>query len=172
MIVLTRTTSLRKVPATGFTKKWLQLPQHHTLLFLDSSVVLKKKSVILLLINYPKCVTIPLIFSCQIALEIFTKLQNICRILGDNQRSSREGQVEGVSGLRPVSAFGTKHGPDAPPRAEHVERLREAVVVNDSGVHGKEPHQQDDVAASKHHVEHLQAHTHTHTYCMPLYCKV
>lgn len=58
--------------------------------------------------------------------------------------------------LRPVGAFGTKHGPDAPSRAEHIERFREAVVVNDSSVDGKDPHQEYDVATGKHHVEHLK----------------
>lgn len=39
--------------------------------------------------------------------------------------------------LRPVGSFGAEHGPNAPSRAEHVEGLGEAVVVNDAGVDGK-----------------------------------
>lgn len=58
--------------------------------------------------------------------------------------------------LRPVGSFGTKHGPDTPSRAKHIERFREAVVVNDSSVDGEDPHQKYDVATGKHHVEHLQ----------------
>lgn len=58
--------------------------------------------------------------------------------------------------LRPVGSFGTKHGPDTPSRAEHIERFREAVVVNDSSVDGEDPHQKYDVATGKYHVEHLQ----------------
>lgn len=58
--------------------------------------------------------------------------------------------------LRPVGSFRTKHGPDAPSRAEHIEGFRETVIVNDSSVDGEDPHQEYDVATSKHHVEHLQ----------------
>ncbi len=63
-----------------------------------------------------------------------------------------------VADLRPVGSFWAKHGPDAPPRAKHVEWLWEAVVINDARIDGEDSHQQDDVAASKHHVEHLQRH--------------
>lgn len=69
--------------------------------------------------------------------------------------------AELVADLRPVGSFGAKHGSDAPSRAKHVEWLGEAVVVNDTGVDGEDPHQQDDVATSKHHVEHLQRDTTT-----------
>lgn len=61
-----------------------------------------------------------------------------------------------VANLRPVCSFGAKHGPDTPSRAKHIKRLGEAIVVNDACVDGKDPHKQDDVATSKHHVEHLQ----------------
>lgn len=57
--------------------------------------------------------------------------------------------------LRPVGTFGTKHGPDAPSRSEHIEGFRKAVVVNDSSVDGEDPHQEYDVATGKHHVKHL-----------------
>lgn len=58
--------------------------------------------------------------------------------------------------LRPVASYSrVKHGPHAPARAENIQRLGEAVVVDDPGVDGEDPHQQDDVAARKHHVEHL-----------------
>lgn len=58
--------------------------------------------------------------------------------------------------LRPVASYlRVKHGPHAPARAENIQRLGEAVVVDDPGVDGEDPHQQDDVAARKHHVEHL-----------------
>lgn len=69
-----------------------------------------------------------------------------------------------MADLRPVGSFGAKHGPNTPSRTEHVERFGEAVVVNDAGVDGKNPHQQDDVATSKHHVEHLQRHETTSGY--------
>lgn len=46
---------------------------------------------------------------------------------------------------RPVTV--TEHGFDAPARAEDIERLGEAVVINDPCVDGKDSHQQDDVAA-------------------------
>lgn len=42
-----------------------------------------------------------------------------------------------------------KHGLDAPARAEYVERLGEAVVVNQPGVDGEQPHHQDDVASAE-----------------------
>ena len=57
---------------------------------------------------------------------------------------------------RPVASLVDEHGPHAPPGAEHVEGLGEAVVVDEAGVDGEQPHQQDDVAAGKHHVEYLQ----------------
>jgi len=57
---------------------------------------------------------------------------------------------------RPVGSLGVEHGSDTPPGAEHVERLGEAVVVDEAGVHGEQPHQQNDVAAGKHHCENLQ----------------
>lgn len=62
--------------------------------------------------------------------------------------------------VRPVASHPrVEHGPDAPAGAEDVERLGEAVVVDDPRVHGEEAHEQDDVAAAKQHVEHLpQSH--------------
>lgn len=58
--------------------------------------------------------------------------------------------------LRPVASHSrVKHGPDTPARAEHVEGFGEAVVVNDTRVDREDSHQQDNVAASKHHAEHL-----------------
>lgn len=58
--------------------------------------------------------------------------------------------------LRPVASYSrVKHGPHAPARAKNIQRLGEAVVVNDPGVDGEYSHQQDDVTARKHHVEHL-----------------
>lgn len=57
---------------------------------------------------------------------------------------------------RPVGSCGTKHGPDAPSRAKHIEGFREAVVINNSSVDREDPHQKYDVAPSKHHIEHLQ----------------
>jgi len=65
-------------------------------------------------------------------------------------------EPESWTDLRPVGSFGAKHGPDTPTRAEHVQGLGEAVVVNDASVDGKDPHQKDDIATSKHHVEHLE----------------
>lgn len=38
-----------------------------------------------------------------------------------------------------------EHSLDAPARTKDVERLGETIVVNQSGVNGKEPHHQDDV---------------------------
>lgn len=68
---------------------------------------------------------------------------------GRRQRSRR-------SFLRPVASDArVEHGPHAPAGAEDVQRLGEAVVVDDAGVDGEDPHQQDDVAAREHHVEHL-----------------
>ena len=60
------------------------------------------------------------------------------------------------SNSRPVASLGAEHGPHAPPGAEHVQGLGEAVVVDDARVDGEQPHQQDDVAAGEHHVEYLQ----------------
>lgn len=40
-----------------------------------------------------------------------------------------------------------EHSLDAPARTKDVERLGETVVVNQSGVDGKEPHHQDDVTS-------------------------
>ena len=58
--------------------------------------------------------------------------------------------------LRPVASHSSvKHWPDAPARAEHVEGLGEAVVVNDARVDREDSHQQDYVAPCKHHAEHL-----------------
>lgn len=58
--------------------------------------------------------------------------------------------------LRPVaSCSSVEHGPDTPARAEQVEGLGEAVVVNDPSVDWEDSHQQDDVASCKHHAEHL-----------------
>lgn len=54
---------------------------------------------------------------------------------------------------RPV-AF-VEHWPDAPGGTEHVEGLGEAVVVDEPRVRGEQPHQQDDVPTTEHHVEHL-----------------
>lgn len=54
---------------------------------------------------------------------------------------------------RPVGFI--EHGPDAPGGAEHVEGFGEAVVVDEASVGGEQPHQQDDVATTEHHVEHL-----------------
>lgn len=48
-----------------------------------------------------------------------------------------------------------EHGLDAPARAEDVERLREAVVVNESGIHREHTHHQDDISPVKKHVPHL-----------------
>lgn len=42
-----------------------------------------------------------------------------------------------------------EHRFHAPARAEYVERLGEAVVVNQPGVDGKQPHHQDDVASAE-----------------------
>ena len=65
--------------------------------------------------------------------------------------------------VRPVAAYsGVEHGPDAPARAEDVEGLGEAVVVDDARIDGEQAHQEDDVAARKHHAEHL-AETHGRT---------
>lgn len=61
-----------------------------------------------------------------------------------------------MTDLRPIGSFGSKHGPDAPSRAKHVQGFRKAVVVNNSGVDRKYPHEKYDVATGKHHVEHLQ----------------
>lgn len=61
-----------------------------------------------------------------------------------------------MTDLRPICSFVTKHGADTPSRAEHIEGFREAVIVNDSSVDREDPHQEYDVATSKHHVKHLQ----------------
>lgn len=58
--------------------------------------------------------------------------------------------------LRPICSFDTKHGADAPSRAEHIEGFREAVIVNDSSVDREDSHQEYDVATGKHHVKYLQ----------------
>lgn len=64
---------------------------------------------------------------------------------------------------RPVASdLRVKHGPDAPAGAENIQGLGEAVVVDDPGVDGEDPHQQDDVAARKHHVEHLPQKSPSH----------
>lgn len=42
-----------------------------------------------------------------------------------------------------------EHGLNAPAWAKDVERLGEAVIVDESGVSGEEAHHQDDVAALK-----------------------
>lgn len=54
---------------------------------------------------------------------------------------------------RPVGFI--EHWPDAPGGTEHVEGLGEAVVVDEARVRGEQPHQQDDVSTTEHHVEHL-----------------
>lgn len=64
-----------------------------------------------------------------------------------------------MADLRPVGSFGTEHWPDTPTRTKHVQGLGEAVVVNDASVDREDPHQEDDVAPSKDHVEHLQRKT-------------
>lgn len=55
--------------------------------------------------------------------------------------------------LRPV-AF-CEHGTDTPGRAKHIERLREAIVIDQAGVNRKSAHQEDDVPATENHVEQL-----------------
>lgn len=65
---------------------------------------------------------------------------------------------EDLADLRPVSSFGAKHGPDAPSRAKHIQWFGEAVIVNDASVDREDPHQEDDVTTSKHHVKHLHRH--------------
>lgn len=40
----------------------------------------------------------------------------------------------------------SKHGPDAPRRAEDVEGLGEAVVVNEARVNGEDAHEEDEIA--------------------------
>ena len=42
-----------------------------------------------------------------------------------------------------------------PRRAEDVHRLGEDVVVEDAGMDGEGPHQEDDVATTKEHVPNL-----------------
>lgn len=54
---------------------------------------------------------------------------------------------------RPVGFI--EHWPDTPGGTEHVEGLGEAVVVDEARVRGEQPHQQDDVSTTEHHVEHL-----------------
>lgn len=76
-------------------------------------------------------------------------------ILQNNQAEIKDQSLN----LRPVGSFGAKHGPDTPARPKHVEWLRETVIVNDACVDGEDPHQKDDVAPSKNHVEHLQKQT-------------
>lgn len=75
----------------------------------------------------------------------------------DNQRYSR-----------PVAAHSrVEHGPDTPAGAKHIQRLGEAVVVNDPGVDGEDSHEQDDVAAGKHHAEHLPQKSARQQECIP-----
>lgn len=40
----------------------------------------------------------------------------------------------------------SEHGPDAPRRAEDVESLGEAVVVNEARVNGEDAHEEDEIA--------------------------
>lgn len=49
-----------------------------------------------------------------------------------------------------------EHGSDAPPRAEHVQRFRETVVIDEPGVHWENAHHQDDVAPLEKHVPDLK----------------
>lgn len=50
---------------------------------------------------------------------------------------------------------GAVHGRHVPPRAKEVHRLGEAIVVDEAGVHGEQPHQQQDVAAIEEHPQDL-----------------
>lgn len=50
---------------------------------------------------------------------------------------------------RPV---GLKHGPNTPGRAEDVEGLGEAVIVNQASVYGEHSHEQDNIPSSDNHI--------------------
>lgn len=49
------------------------------------------------------------------------------------------------------SVAGAVHGGHIPPRAEKVDGLGKAVVVDEARVHGEQPHQQEDVPAVEEH---------------------
>lgn len=50
---------------------------------------------------------------------------------------------------------GAVHGRHVPPGAKEVHRLGEAIVVDEAGVHGEQPHQQQDIAAVEEHPQDL-----------------
>lgn len=51
---------------------------------------------------------------------------------------------------------GAVHGRHVPPGAKEVHRLGEAIIVDEAGVHGEQPHQQQDVAAIEEHPQDLE----------------
>ncbi len=55
--------------------------------------------------------------------------------------------------VRPVVVFCI--GPDVPSWGEGVEAPAETLVVNGSGIDRKQPHQQNEISASKHHLPDL-----------------
>lgn len=56
------------------------------------------------------------------------------------------GELYGVPAALLPGAI-SEHGPDTPGRAEDVERLGKAVVVNKARVDGEDPHEQDQIAS-------------------------
>lgn len=56
------------------------------------------------------------------------------------QDKERPARMEETVDARPICSILAKHRPDTPGRAERIERLGEAVIVDGARVDGEDPH--------------------------------